>query len=354
MKLLSFLFALLLTCSLLTGCTSWMDGHYSSITPHTVQTSRLPDESVEVTSYQELESALVDVIENGGAKCMFYTPWAQTDSEAYIRTAVVNVKKSSPIAAYAVEDILYEVGTNAGKAAIAVDISYRIEWSEILRIKKVSNMDEVRQIIGAALESCDPNTVIYVEDYAQQDLTQYIQDYIDTHPDTCMEMPQVSAAVYPENGMDRIIAVNFIYQTSRDTLRTMKLSVSPVFSSARLYVSSDASPWEKFEQLYGFLMERYTYTFETSITPTYSLLRHGVGDSKAFATVYGAMCRQVGLDCITISGTKDGEARYWNVLNVDGVIYHVDLLECNRTGGFKALESAQMAGYVWDYSAIPE
>ena len=80
-------------------------------------------------------------------------------------------------------------------------------------------------------------------------------------------------------------------------------------------------------------------------------MQHGVGDSKAFDTVYAAMCRQVGLECTVISGTRYGEARCWNMLTVDGTAYHVDLLNCSRIGSFQANSASQMYGYVWDYSA---
>ena len=72
--------------------------------------------------------------------------------------------------------------------------------------------------------------------------------------------------------------------------------MKPVFESAVLYVSGDGAEKQKFSQLYAFLMERFDYKVETSITPAYSLLRHGVGDSRAFATVYAAMCRLAGLE----------------------------------------------------------
>ena len=101
-------------------------------------------------------------------------------------------------------------------------------------------------------------------------------------------------------------------------------------------------------------MERFDYKVETSITPAYSLLRHGVGDSRAFATVYAAMCRASGLECIVVTGTRSGEPWTWNIICQDGVYWHVDLLRCNEQGRFHKTEDSGMTGYVWDYSAYPE
>ena len=134
----------------------------------------------------------------------------------------------------------------------------------------------------------------------------------------------------------------------------MQNQVQRVFSSAELYVNSDATDSQKYSQLYTFLMERYDYTIGTSITPAYSLLVHGVGDSEAFATVYRAMCRQAGLECEMISGTKNGEPWHWNLIYVEDQWLHVDLLEASAQGEFQSLESEAMQGYVWDYSAYGE
>ena len=143
----------------------------------------------------------------------------------------------------------------------------------------------------------------------------------------------------------------FSYQTSRDSLRRMQSQVKPVFDAATLYVSGDGEEKQKFSQLYAFLMERFDYKLETSITPAYSLLRHGVGDSRAFATVYAAMCRSAGLECLVVTGARSGEPRSWNIVLDNGQYYHVDLL--HEQGSFWEYTDWQMSSYVWDYSDYP-
>ena len=140
---------------------------------------------------------------------------------------------------------------------------------------------------------------------------------------------------------------------SRESLRDMQSRVRQVFSSAKLYVPSDADDGTKLGQMYSFLMERFDYTVQTSITPTYSLLLHGVGDSRAFAQVYAAMCRQIGIEAMTVSGTRNGESRFWNIVRKGDAYCHVDLLECARLGYYFESDDDQMGNYVWDYSAYP-
>ncbi len=344
--------AMLCICALLSGCNFWMDGSYYSETPHTQDNSNISKTAVSVSSYDELYASLKQMVESGTTEGVFSVTDMQERLDAYMKQAILSVKANDPIAAYALEDIHYEIGARGEKQAVAVELTYRHGRSEILRIKQADSMELAIGLITSALRSCESGIVLQIADYQDQDLAQATQDYFNEHPDTCMEMPQISVSVYPEHGQSRVVEIGFTYQTSRESLRNMQETVAPVFSSAKLYVRDDADAWEKCSQLYSFLMNRYTYEFETSITPSYSLLRYGVGDCKAFAMVYAAMCRQVGLSCQMISGTRSGEPWYWNVLTVEGVNYHIDLLDCYAKGSFSAKTDAQMRGYVWDYLAL--
>lgn len=351
MKLLKRIAPLLLSCCLLCGC-NWMNGSYSSVTPYTGGNYRAPEDSVTVSNYKELEQALRSVVDNVGTSCTLHHTWLMQDTDEMMRGAISSVMSGSAMGAYAVEKISYDIGTGDGQPAIAVNISYHYERSELLRIKKVSGMESALNMIAASLESYSPNMILKVTDYEETDLSQLVLDYALEHPNICMEVPQVTASTYPDKGTERIIVLNYTYQTSRDALRDMQQAVGQVFSSAQLYVNEESENWQKYYQLYSFLMERYDYQVETSITPSYSLLLHGVGDSKAFASVYAAMCDQVGLDCSVISGTRNGEAYFWNIIYEEGTYYHVDLLRCNENGEFLPKTQEQMSGYVWDYSAF--
>ena len=350
MKLLKRIAPLLLCCCLLVGC-SWMNGSYSSVTPYTGDSYRAPADSITVSNYKELEQALRSVIDNVGTRCTLHHTWFMQDTDEMMRGAISSVMSGSAMGAYAVEKISYDIGTGNGQPAISVEISYRYSRSELLRIKNVVGMESALNLIAASLENYSPNMILKVTDYEETDLSQLVLDYALEHPNICMEIPQVSVSTYPEKGTERIIVLNYTYQTSRDSLRDMQEAVSQVFSSAELYVNAETEDWQKYYQLYGFLMERYDYKIETSITPSYSLLLHGVGDSKAFAGVYAAMCNQAGLNCSVVSGTRNGEAYFWNIILDEGTYYHVDLLRCNENDKFMPKTHEQMSGYVWDYSA---
>ncbi|MBP3684006.1 MAG: transglutaminase domain-containing protein [Oscillospiraceae bacterium] len=342
----SFCCLLLAMCLLLTGC-----GPYVSITPHREQRQTGQSELISASDYLELLAALKATIAEGiEVTTITVADYPQDRLEHGIRQAMRHAKNNDPIGSYAVEKIEYELGTRNGVPALSVSITYLHNRSEILRIRKAANMERAEAIVSDALEGYASGIVLLVEDYKTKDFAQFVQDYAELHPQAVMEIPLVSQTVYG-TGKDRVVELIFTYQTNRDSLRRMQSQVQPVFDAAKLYVSGDGEDKQKFAQLYAFLMERFEYKLETSITPAYSLLRHGVGDSRAFATVYAAMCRSAGLECLVVTGTRAGEPRSWNMVLDNGQYYHVDLL--HELGSFWEYTDWQMSSYVWDYSDYP-
>lgn len=340
-------------CLLLTGC-SWFDGSYVHVTPHQEQGSSDQTEAVSASNYVQLLKVLEEMVTSGTENGVINVANFDRDTvEGNMTTAVRHIRNMYPIGAYAVENVEYEIGTNSGKPAIAVTITYRHSRVEIQKIQRVDTMDAAETAIGAALVDCDAGVVLQVGDFQEVDFSQMVQDYAEQHPESVMEIPQVTAGIYG-SGTARVVELIFTYQNSRDVLRQMQTQVQPVFDSAALYVSGEGAENQKYSQLYAFLMERFDYKQETSITPAYSLLCHGVGDSRAFAIVYASMCRRAGLECMTVTGTRNGEPWTWNMVLDNGHYYHVDLQRSTVSGGFREYTDSEMAGYVWDYSTYPE
>lgn len=343
-------FLILLISLTLSGC-GWFNGSHVSVTPHRYTNADRDDEVVAASNYSELCDALEEMVHSGiESSVINVADYDRNAVEQGMDRAVAYVQKSDPIGAYAVESIEYALGTSGAVPAIAVEIVYRHDRTELQQIQTVRGMDAVQEKLGSALERCDSSLVLLVNDYESTDMMQLTEDYAAEYPDTIMEVPTVTEETYPGSGSTRVLELKFSYQNSRDDLRQMQQQVSPVFTSAVLYVSGNDADARKFSQLHAFLMERFAdYQIKTSITPAYSLLRHGVGDSKAFAMVYERMCRRAGLDCQTVTGTRDGEPWSWNMVCSNGYYYHVDLL----SGEFAMLTDVQMESYVWDYSAYP-
>ena len=345
--------AAVVAAMMLSGC-SWMGGSYVSVTPHREQVSDVHADSLTAADYSELRNILAELTEAGAESAVIYVPqYDQDEVEQGMSNAVRYITEILPVGAYAIDKVEYEIGTSASQPAISVSISYLHGRSELRRIRQAEDMDAVGDIVRESVANFSDSVVILVDRYTEADLVQQVADYAAENPAVVMEIPQLSIGIYPESGTKRILELKFTYQTSREILRSMQTQVKRVFDSAALYINQNDAQGQKFNQLFNFLTEQFEYKYETSITPSYSLLCHGVGDARIFAEVYGAMCRRAGLDCRVVSGTKNGEAWYWNLIQVDDLYYHVDLLASRAVGTFVQLTDGEMEGYVWDYSAYP-
>lgn len=342
------LLALMVSLSLC-ACNNWKSGSYVSVTPHSGGGTGMVSAEQQASSYPQLRKALINLVQNGAQEgVIFLYDLDEEVVHSYMEAAVRYITTEDPVGAYAVDTMTYEVGMNAGRYALAVDIAYSRSRTEILQIKYVSNISEATEAIGSVLESCGTAVVLRIDTYEPVDFVRLVETYAQNNAHIIMETPQVMTAVYPETGDSRLVALSFTYQNDQDTLLNMQELVRPVFLSAELYVQGASSTRAKLSQLYSFLMERHDYEYARSATPVYSLLQQGIGDSYAFACVYAGMCTQAGLECAVVSGTRNGETWYWNMVTVDDAHYYVDLLHSAQVGGFQLYRESDLLGYTWD------
>lgn len=352
MKKFCLMPSLLLLGLLLGGC-SVFDGQYVRVTPHAVQSSQGQQESSGIRTYAELRAALTEMTAVGRESMVLLTQdYPEPLLEENMESAKLYACTYDPIGAYAVEDMTYEIGTKGGQTAVAVSISYRHSQSDIRGIVELESADELEASVLQAMEQIESRHVVLVHGYKDTDFGQMVQKLAQANPKSIMECPQVTADAYGR-GATRLVELTFSYENSKDVLQQMQVQVRNVFDSASLYVSGDGEDHQKLSQLYSFLMDRFNYTMDTSITPSYSLLRHGVGDSRAFAMVFSAMCRDAGLECLMVTGTKNAEPWIWNIVRDGERYYHLDLTQCKEDGFFHERTDDAMSGYVWDYSAFP-
>ncbi len=346
----------LVLCLSLSGCGSFLTGEYVWEQTHYIPPVPDSGQDIAASDYEQLVGVLTDAIEEG--KELLTVSVAQYDRnslETDVDRAAASVRATNPVAAYAVSNIYWQIGTSAGETVLVVQVHYLHGQSEIKKILPVADNAAALEAIASAMNNCDTSIVLRIASFVQEDFQLAIEAYALEKPQYVMEAPQVSINLYPERGVSRVVEIRFSYVNGRDALRDMQQQVLTLFDASVNMVSMTGRQREKCNQLYALLVERFQkYTIETSITPAYSLLLYGVGDSKAFATVFSAMCREAGLTAYVVGGTRSGNLWYWNIVQIDGIYYHVDLLRSKGEGNLRLLtDSIINEGYVWDFSAYP-
>lgn len=335
------------------GCGLWMDGEYVSIEPHSQQYVHMVTTDLVVSSYEQIVESLKKLVAEGlDTGIIFLDNMSADVARSYMETAVQDVLTTDPVSVYAVENIQYDVGQNSGRDAIGVTITYMKSRAELLRIHYVETMEQAETVIYDALKENSGSVTFRVDTYRETDFTSIVHNCAETNPEYVMECPTVMSAIYPESGESRLVELVFTYQTDHATLVQMQEIVYPVFFSAQLYVQSDSSPLEKYSRLYVFLMERSDYKLESSVTPAYSLLQDGIGDSGAFSSVYARMCNMAGLECYVVHGTRNGEPWIWNMVKAGESYAYVDLLRSRENRSFRLRSEAEMYEYTWDKESV--
>lgn len=300
------------------------------------------------SSYPEILSALSTLIGEGETSgVIILSDLNEQVGQSYMQAAVKNVVLQDPVAAYAVEQINYDMGFNAGRIAVAVQIDYSRSRADIAGIQTVRNIHEAEQLIGQCLEQALGAVVFCVEQFEQTDFSTVVSRYAEANAGMVMETPEVMTAVYPHSGSKRLVELTFTYQNTREELLKMQALVRPVFTAAELFVQGNSSTRTKYQQLHSLLMERADYKFQKSATTAYSLLLEGVGDSHAFACVYAQLCNQAGLECRVVNGTYNGKQWSWNRVVISNRVYYIDVINAERTGRVQFRTASEMTGYVW-------
>lgn len=343
-RMLPLLLALSL---LLTGCGSLFDGSYVSVKPHEVPNFDQAAQQVKISTYNNLVSALRQMLFRGVRQAVFSVEGYPEEELQADLDKVDEELKEDPVVSYMTADLTLNLNTDDDSPILEVGISYARSPAELEQLQVVPDMLVADEVLCGALSSMDTGLLMLIEDYDSADFQVLAENYAMRNPDLVMELPQILVNIYPETGNRRIAEISFRYRTNRTMLRSMQQEVRPIFDAGVAYVSHITSQEKQYAQLYAFLKDRFEYKLETSLTPAYSLLCHGVGDSRAFASVYAALCRETGIFCRVVAGTYHGEVRFWNMIYLDGVYYHVDLLQPD----YMIRTDAEMTDYVWDYWA---
>ena len=160
---------LLIISLMLSGCSYWMNGSYSSIKPHEGPFDQEDKPAILISNYTELTEALASLVESGaedGSLSLQYD--TEEIARADMNKAIQEVRKNNPFAAYAVEDIRYALGASGSRNAVRLQITYQQSRVRPDKIQRVETTDQVRQIVSQHLIACEGVQVVqafYLQQY---------------------------------------------------------------------------------------------------------------------------------------------------------------------------------------------
>jgi len=359
----------------LCGCTSAFKREYISVSEYTEEDSlEFLGDAIEISSYDGLKRAINSMVTNHTAEERFLF---SNDYDGSIRSdldhACWEVRDGTALGSYSVDYMSHDLTRILTYYKATVYINYKRTAADMASIVDVYGDNTLIQTLDEALTNTKPSVVVRLNN---RDLTEdYISSALDrafgSNPMSCLEEPEAEITIHPNSGMNRIVEISLSYPlpaSERSETRT-RLSNSIFNIVSRL--SSDSADRASFE-LYNLLASECRYDPYGELraedqeldslknNTLYAALVEGTADSQGIALAYSALCRELGIECLVVSGTQEQENHWWNIINLDGQYYHVDV-SADSTLGINAAflrSDADMRTRCWwnieDYPECPE
>lgn len=118
------------------------------------------------------------------------------------------------------------------------------------------------------------------------------------------------------------------YLINRSQKETMTAELRAAVEEIKALVTSD-DPYEIELKLHDILCERVTYSKEDSSEPmlwtAYGALVNGTAVCEGYARAYQLLLYEFGINSTLATGMASGEGHMWNIVNINGTNYHVDV-----------------------------
>ena len=343
----------------LTACGSVFDREYVSVTDYElpVQEQRGEAEGVPVQNEAELRRYLTELLnEDATEGRIVFDSAYEGDLSADLANACWKVRTQDALFAYCVATISYDISRMVNHAEARIVIRYTEAdqaRDNIVRLQLTTGLEE--ELLGA-LERGDNRLVVLIgrSSLSAEDISSLASQVYRAEPRLQPKEPRVMVNMLSGTGLQRLYEINFSYGMNQEDLaqrRAQVQSLSPFEGENR----APREPALRALQACSYLMDNCSYS-ENAPSDIYAALIQGEANSEGLALAYVELCRQLALPCQIVYGQRDWRSRCWNIVQINGEYYHVDVAACILSGpesGFLQRDESMWTYYRWDISSYP-
>ncbi len=371
-KIATALAVAVLAAVCLTGCTAYslFEKEYTDVSQHTDSSSTGSSdrrEFSEASNYDELKEAYLDMIrdyvEDGVIRLVDY----EGDPTYEAADASVEVANGTALGIFAVYNMNVSVIYGADSTIVEVTIDYNKSIRQIKNLGEANTEEEVEAIIYKSVQ--DSASYVAFSTSLDTITPEYVKNLVERYyySDASLSVfePVSNTAVYTGLDDERIIEISYARQYTVNRLATMRYEM---IYEGNKYLNGDEEDVTTAEWLLSLcerLAEETEYVSSASIAnnrtaienTAYGAIVNGRASSEGIAMAYKLVCDLNNVECIVVIGLKDNAEHYWNIVNLDGDYYHIDVSAVNAEGisvTFLRSDSGLPAGYEWDRNGYPE
>lgn len=344
---------------LLAGCGNLFDREYLSVTDYEIPVQEPPKEGAGVTvrNEDELRTALVALL-NGRATegHIVFDPAYEGDISADLSNVCWKVRTQDALFAYCVANISYDLTKLVNHSEARFTIRYTEAGQDRDSIVRLQLTNALEDELYSALQRGDSRLVVLIgrSTLSEEDVAGIVSRVYRENPRLQPREPRVTVNMLSGTGLQRLYEVNFSYGVSQEELaerRALLQETVPFGDPARLSRDPALRALQACEYLVGAC--RYN---ENGSGDIYSALILGEANTEGIALAYVELCRQVEVPCQIVYGQRNWRSRCWNIIQIDGEYYHVDVAACMESGpeqGFLLRDETMWTLYRWDISSYP-
>ena len=350
----------LLSALLLGACGSIYDAEYVYSAPYDDETQNTGGgEGEDIRSYAQLESAITAMV--NGAEAGGKLRFSNYSGPVADDMAVVcnEIKTQTPMGAYAVEELTYDLSRIVSYYTAEVFISYKRSASEIRNVVTVNGISALKNHLSEKVAAHDRHEVLRVYSSAVND--EYIRGLIHQAcldaPLICEGEPEVKVTAYPGEGVNRIYDIELSYAADGSAFARRRAEAEDILSVVCAPLMGRAAG-ETALSCAAWLVGNCTADGGSEDT-AYAALLDGRAGSLGFAMAYKAMCDMLELECLIVEGslgTLGAQTHFWNIVNIGGDYYHIDISRIRDTAwedAFLLSDDMAWGTYMWDAEKYP-
>lgn len=319
---------------LLQGCSAtFLNREYVTEQAHE-ENGLLADTSIlRADGYESLVEAILQLVGRGGEHGVIRLYNYSGDVGTDLSKACLEVKRSSPLGAYAVDYMTYDFSRIVSYYEVNLYFVYRRSSEEIKGVVAATGSSAMKEVLQEALGAFSPSAALRIGYFEEDEasIRAIVKEAYDATPEAAFGLPDCEISLYPEEGTDRIVEIALTYQSDRDVLLRQQEQVERVADSLTASTARESQK-DTLTQLYRKLKQSTVYDAEGKET-VYAALIQGRANSEGVAMAMSLLCKTAEIPCELVRGTRNGAARAWNRVTLDGEVLEIDVAAQLQAGG---------------------
>ena len=337
---------------LLTGCSSMLEQTYVREEHLTENEASGGEDYLLVEDENQLSNAIFRLVDQGESHGVLRLPdWEEADVERVLGAACLQVTEEDPLGAYAVAGIRYRSSHIISYYEVELEISYRHTREQTEELVQLTNNSALRSEMRTVLGDFSPEALFRVRYFSgdEESVRELIRAAYYETPAAALGEPAVTVKLYPAHtaGSERIVEVQLAYPEEPEILRAKQRETLDA-AEKLLTELGDVRGDEAVRAAYRYLYRRCAGAVPGEEKGSaWAVLTRDACDSRGMALTMELLCQYAGVECMTVSGRKNGERCTWNIVRLAGGEYrHVD---ATAEDGCLCSDAGMLAlGYTWD------